>query len=132
MSVSYGKGSKGKATKLHSELVRSIGYCENCGSTQNLQAAHIVGRKYSATRTLICNAYCLCASCHRRYTDWPRDFSHFITTTPAQKYYDEMAFIAKSNNKVDWDERLEILKSYKDMRVEDMRERDYQFMREKY
>jgi hypothetical protein len=30
VSVAYGKGSKGRATKLHSIIVRSLGHCEAC------------------------------------------------------------------------------------------------------
>ena len=112
MSVSYGKGPKGTATRLHSKVIRTLGYCENCGDPDydKLQAAHIVSRTYSATRTDLRNAFCLCASCHRHFTDWPREFSHFISNTWAQELYDHLKEIARPNTKVDWKERVVFLK----------------------
>lgn len=80
MSGIYGKGLKGKATKLHAELVRSRGRCECCGKTTGLQCAHIVTRERNATRVDPENAFCLCAGCHWtftnnpfRWTDWVDD-----------------------------------------------------------
>jgi hypothetical protein len=113
MSVSYGKGAKGKATKLHAEIIRALGYCEHCGSTHILQCAHIISRRYSNTRTDLRNAFCLCASCHRRFTDWPREFSHFISDTWAAELYDSLKDKANLSLKVDWDTRLEFLKDIK-------------------
>ena len=31
MGNMYGSGAKGRATKLHAELIREKGECENCG-----------------------------------------------------------------------------------------------------
>lgn len=78
MANIYGKGNKGKATKLHAEIVRSLGYCERCGSPDQLQCAHIVSRGYSATRTDIENAMNLCAGCHMYFTKWPVEFALFV------------------------------------------------------
>jgi hypothetical protein len=53
------------ATELHSKIVRSRGMCERCGDTRGpFDAAHIVPRRYSATRTRLDNAWCLCRPCH--------------------------------------------------------------------
>lgn len=112
----YGKGDKAKATKLHSELVRSIGNCEKCFRQPpevQLQAAHIQGRKASATRTLLINAFCLCASCHRIFTDRPLDFSRFVTTTWAQEYRETLLRLSNTMTKVNWTDRLAELKQYK-------------------
>lgn len=65
----YGKGPKGKATRLHSLVVRSRGRCECCGGTNVLQAAHIIPRRFAATRTDETAAWCLCASCHFKTTE---------------------------------------------------------------
>ena len=126
MSVAYGKGEKKKATELHSLLIRSLGYCENCGYSCTcpnfpdshtrdcrLQAAHIISRRYSVTRTMLSNSFSLCASCHRRFTDWPREFSHFITDTWAADYYDQLKELARPTGKVDWSARLIYLKDIK-------------------
>jgi hypothetical protein len=116
MSASYGKGDKGKATKLHAEIIRSIGHCEHCYKRPpavQLQCAHIQGRKSSATRTLLINAYCLCASCHRIFTDKPLTFSRFVTTTWAQDYRDVLIQMSNTPTKVNWTDRLRELKNYK-------------------
>ena len=77
----YGTGPKGKATKLHAELVRARGRCQLCGATANLQCAHIVGRRFNATRTDERNAWCLCARCHFRLTDHPDEHMAFVDET---------------------------------------------------
>lgn len=113
MSVAYGKGDKGKATKLHAELIRSTGYCENCFKEPpmvQLQCAHIQGRKSSATRTQLRNAFCLCASCHRIFTDKPLNFSRFITGTWAQEYREELIRLSNTPTKIDWSDELQRLK----------------------
>jgi len=114
MSVSYGKGDKGKATKLHAEIIRSTGYCENCFREPpqvQLQCAHIQGRKASATRTQLRNAFCLCAGCHRIFTDKPLNFSRFITGTWAQEYREELIRLSNTMTKMDWTEELVRLKA---------------------
>lgn len=125
MSVAYGTGDKGKATKLHSQIIRSIGYCEKCGyhcSCENkwqhnqyckLQAAHIQGRKASATRTLVINAFSLCASDHAIFTDKPLSFSRWVTTTWAQEFRDELIRLSFTPTKVNWTTRLAELVEYK-------------------
>ena len=51
MADIYGKGAKGRATRLHALITRDFGKCMNCGTTNALQCAHIISRKYSQTRT---------------------------------------------------------------------------------
>ena len=122
--VAYGRGDKGKATKLHSTLIRSIKECERCGyqcpcnrddlthgRDCKLETAHIITRSRSATRTLLNNAYCLCSSCHRFFTDWAREFSRYITDTFAQDLYEDMKRMANTPTKVDWSLELERLKN---------------------
>ena len=108
------KGAKARADKLFSEIIRSIGFCENCGKEQWLQCAHINSRRFNATRCDTRNAFCLCAGCHRYYTDFPREFSRFITTTWAADYYDMLFQTSRTATKVDWDERVEFLTRIKD------------------
>ncbi|MEI7632120.1 MAG: hypothetical protein WCJ60_02255 [bacterium] len=82
-------------------------------NTCPMQAAHIEGRKASATRTLLINAYCLCASCHGRYTDKPLTFSRFVTTTWAQEHREILLQMSQTMTKVNWTDRLAELKEYK-------------------
>ena len=79
MTVQYGKGDKGKATKLHSRIVRHRAKrCERCGSKDNLQCAHIISRTFSATRCELENALCLCASCHKWTELFPVSFARLV------------------------------------------------------
>jgi hypothetical protein len=107
------KGAKAKCDTTFSLIIRSIGECENCYKTEYLQCAHIISRRYSNTRTDLRNAFCLCAGCHRRYTDHPREFSRFITNTWAQEYYDDVYPKSLELGKINWDDELERLKNIK-------------------
>ena len=103
--------AKNKATKLHSELVRARGQCEKCGSTENLQCAHIISRRYSHTRCRLDNAFCLCAGCHMRFTEWPLEFARFVQNTIGINGYMELKSISRRTDKVDWVAQLEFLRS---------------------
>ena len=84
MSVTYGRGPKGRATRLHSEYVRKRdGRCMKCGDNDpaKLQCAHIIGRRFAATRVDPANAIALCWTCHHRFTDHPDEWVHFIFAT---------------------------------------------------
>jgi predicted restriction endonuclease len=99
----YGKGAKGKATKLHALIVRAHGSCLKCGTDQTLQCAHIISRKYSWTRTDLDNAFCLCASCHAYFTDHPVDFGQFTIDQIGDDNYTALLRKRQSTDKVDWD-----------------------------
>lgn len=101
---------KKKATVLHSQLVRSRGACENCGKTTNLQCAHIISRRYSATRTDLDNAFCLCAGCHMRFTEWPVEFGSFVVDKIGNVEYATLRAKAETVTRMDWAAELERLK----------------------
>jgi hypothetical protein len=114
----YGRGAKAKATKLHSLLVRSRGMCQRCGERDysKLQCAHIVSRRFSATRTDENNAWCLCARCHMHLTTWPNEHVAFAWATHGEDGYAALREKALSNLRpwkpADWQaevERLEAL-----------------------
>lgn len=113
-STVYGKGLRGKATKLHSELVRSRGACENCGGTAHLQCAHIIGRRYAATRTDPANAFCLDARCHMRFTEHADEWMAFVDATIGRPEYARLkakALAGVKANDVFWHERIVELES---------------------
>ena len=56
---------KNRCDRLWSELIRSQGYCDVCGTTENLQAHHIITRRRLATRYMKENGICLCAKHHQ-------------------------------------------------------------------
>ena len=103
MSNIYGKGPKGKATRLHALITRAHGECMKCGNTHALQCAHIISRMYSWTRTDLDNAFCLCASCHMYFTDNPVDFGQFTIDQIGDDNYTALLRKRQSTDKFDWD-----------------------------
>lgn len=101
MSNLYGKGLKGKATRLHSLVVRARGICECCGDAYypNLQCAHIVTRERNATRTDETAAFCLCKSCHLKFTHDPLEWVDFVVSKIGRDAYDEIQFRSKAGVK---------------------------------
>ena len=90
MKTSAGRGQKAKATRLHSLVIRARGMCENCGSRCNLQAAHVLSRRYAATRTDERNAFCLCARCHMRFTEHADEWMGFVDWTIGRAEYSRL------------------------------------------
>lgn len=114
MPVKRYKKDKGRADAIFSEIIRSLGKCEAKGydnrpCSSQLQTAHIITRKRSATRTDLRNAFCLCFAHHRWFTDNPVQFSRFIQTTWAKEYYDLVYDRSIKPTKVDWNDRVEFL-----------------------
>lgn len=71
---------KNRATIAHSKYVRARdGKCVRCGRTENLQCAHIVGRRAAYTRTDEGNAVALCPACHLQLTEHPHEHVQFFT-----------------------------------------------------
>lgn len=122
MSVSYGSGKKGKATKLHAAIIRAIGACEHCGGDNVLQCAHIISRRYTATRTDLRNAFCLCAACHRYFTDHPVAFGRFVDKRIGRKLYDKLNKLAHAGAKGNdefWEDRILFLQDIGDRIAEE-------------
>ena len=59
------KSVKASCDKLWSQIIRSKGACEVCGTTQNLEAHHIIGRRLIPTRWDLQNGLCLCSKHHK-------------------------------------------------------------------
>lgn len=104
MTIKRAKGAKAKADKFFSLIVRAHGECENCGSRNQLQTAHIISRRYSAVRCDLANAFCLCAGCHRHFTDHPLDFTAFCYEQRSHEMLDALRDRAHFGGKVDWAE----------------------------
>ena|SRR3990167_10952705 len=110
MPVKHYKGAKGACDTLASKITRAKGYCQRCGTADGLTTSHIIGRKYSATRTDLSNLQSLCFRCHRRFTDFPREFSHWITESIGSEKYEALRHKAESFlGKFDWDNEKERL-----------------------
>ncbi len=111
MSI-YGKGIRGKATKLHARVIRQRGACQRCGSTNTLQCAHIISRHYAATRCDPANAFCLCAGCHRWAHNWPVEMGQWIIDQIGADAYDDLrakAMAGVKTNDVYWQEQIDVL-----------------------
>lgn len=101
-AVGSTKGAKAKADKWFSLIVRSAGVCRSCGSTANLQTAHIISRRFSNTRCVLANAFCLCAKCHHHYTDHPVEWASFVLEQIGRTEYERLYKLSQQTSKVDW------------------------------
>lgn len=112
MSVSRRKGDPGKADMLFSRIVRSRASCERCGNTAT-DTAHIVKRRYSATRCLEDNAWALCRSCHQLTEQWPHEFMWLVERTIGVDRYTELRRLAEAgitlSSKLFWRDTVERL-----------------------
>ncbi len=102
---SHAKGAKARADKYFSLIVRSRGRCERCGSTDysRLQCAHIVSRRFSATRCDEINAAALCGACHLRLTNEPYEHVAFAIGRLGEAAYAELRARALAGGKQDWE-----------------------------
>src|SRR5690606_14140542 len=88
--MSFGGIKIDKRDRVFSLLVRELAghRCQACGDPAGqvkLECAHVVGRRYRATRWLIENARCLCHACHRYFTENPLKWVEFIGLTEFQR-----------------------------------------------
>lgn len=72
------KTLKNKLDAIFSKVIRSLGHCEKCGETSNLQCAHIYSRRFLNTRWDLENALCLCYKCHTWGHQRPLDFAKWV------------------------------------------------------
>lgn len=99
---------------LFSKIVRTIGYCERCGSRDNLQCAHVEPRTNSTLRWDENNAICLCVGCHIYWAHKnPRAFTHWFESKYKDKVYyiDNLKNIITKRTEQDYKELHEGLKA---------------------
>jgi hypothetical protein len=124
MGATYGKGDRGKATKLHSEYVRARAgsVCQRCGRgrgdiapsgkpVKQIHCAHVISRNVAATRTDENNAFCLCASCHWYFGKWPVEFALFVFDCIGRDGYNKLFAKAEAGKglRVDWSSEVQRL-----------------------
>ena len=85
--------NKNRATVLHSKIVRAYGRCQwaeqfggDCGGP--LHCAHIIRRRYSATRTYLPNGLCLCQRHHTHVDSHALDLVRICDAVNGAGYYD--------------------------------------------
>jgi hypothetical protein len=64
------KKLKAEADRLFSLVIRTRDdwTCKACGSCFNIQAAHLLSRRYLGTRFMETNCCALCQKCHMKFT----------------------------------------------------------------
>lgn len=85
------------------------GSCQNCGSTDFLQCAHLITRSYKSIRTDPSNAVTLCRSCHLRYTMRPLEWEDWVE----ERYpglLNQLRGKALEYKKVDWRKEVDRLR----------------------
>jgi 5-methylcytosine-specific restriction endonuclease McrA len=71
--------------------------CRRCGSTQNVQWAHVYSRRYRAIRHDPRNSMCLCSRCHLWQTHHPLEGEAFFRELLGDEVMDELRRIALEN-----------------------------------
>ena len=95
---------------LFSHLIRSVGYCERCGTTEGrLECSHWISRRFGNTRCDPDNAFCLCSSCHRWWHNFPTSASDWAVGMRGREVYERLRVAALETSKVDWFEQHDAL-----------------------
>ena len=112
MSVARRKGAPGKADMLVRRIIQQREFCQFCGKP-GTDTAHIVKRRFSATRCLEENLWFLCRSCHIETEQWPVKFLRLVDETIGRDRYDELVRLANAgiqvSSKVFWQAEVERL-----------------------
>lgn len=75
--------------------------CESCGKVGRCEAAHLFGRRAAVTRWDMLNACCLCHSCHRRFTEMPKEFTDWVEANWPGRWdilYEKRRVLVKNND----------------------------------
>lgn len=106
------KNQKDKLDDVFRKIIRSYGCCENCGSTDNLQTAHIVTRGALQIRWNPENAFCLCKSCHFLFTTQSWRWPVFVGEKRGVELWWELHRKANKKTKLNYESILEGLQEY--------------------
>ena len=102
------------AANLARAIWRTKGYCEDCGRTKadgwQMQGAHVFGTgAYPRLAGDIRNGMCLCAACHRKWTNNP-EWYVFVQQSRLEKYYKTLLGMSTNWQKVNWLDRIDFLR----------------------
>lgn len=99
MTVASRKGNAGKADLLAARIVRSRGRCQypDCNRT-DVVWAHVIRRRYSATRCLEDGAWALCGTHHDLVDNWPDEHAKVVAATIGEERYLELKRIANEGH----------------------------------
>lgn len=116
MTVATRKGNQGLCDILAGRIVRSRGRCQypNCPRT-DVVWAHIIRRRYSATRCLEDAALALCPTHHDRVDNWAHEMLLVVNATIGGQRYYELQQIAEAGHPLSatlfWQSEAERLKA---------------------
>ena len=100
-----------KADKLFSLYIRARDReCKRCHTTENLQCAHVISRRYHATRWDPLNAMALCRGCHLWQTTHPLEGEVFFKQVLGDGVFEGLATAALAYGKPDLEGIIEWLK----------------------
>lgn len=102
-----------KLDDMFSKVVRGIGWCEKCHSTENLQCAHINSRRFYHTRWNQLNAVCLCAGCHFWAHQHPRAFGKWVDEYLGEGTMDSIDKLSNLTDPISIEELQEIYEKLK-------------------
>lgn len=123
-----GKIKRNKLDIVFSKLVRAIAdhRCEACGRHEHevkLECAHIIPRRYRATRWFLPNAVCLCHGCHRKFTEHPIAWVEWVQNHHGMLAYESLKRTAEKGAKFS---KADLEDLYADLKEQlaDLNERD--------
>jgi len=90
------------------------GECIRCGTTEGLEAMHVVGRKSKILRYSLDNLASGCHRCHRYFTENPRQFIDHLTMVWGVGHMELLREKARGTLKTTKALRAEISKHYRD------------------
>lgn len=99
--------------RMWAKLVKIPGRCQLCGTTENLEAAHIVPRHFVWTRTDLSNGICLCRTHHREFHGDDALWQDYLDATVGRPEVRRLWAQARGgiNTKFDWMEERARLKA---------------------
>lgn len=92
-----------KCDVLHGKIIRSLGYCQRCGKTQNLQRAHIFSRGYRTIEFDDRNTLCLDVGCHHWGHMHPIEWEAFCRQTIGDAAYEDLRRLALTHQPPDYE-----------------------------
>lgn len=87
---------------LFSRIVRARGRCQypGCTSPGPYDTAHLIGRRYSATRCVEDNAICACRTHHQLIDGWWDEKRKVVLATIGEARYDQLRALAEAGPSV--------------------------------
>ena len=116
MTVATRKGAAGLADALAGRIVRARGRCQYPGCDRtDVVWAHLIRRRYSATRCMEDAAVAACPTHHDLIDNWPDEMQKIIDATIGRERYDELRTIAHAGHPLSatlfWQSEVERLKA---------------------